>query len=67
MRRPERERLRDVVVVMVFPSSVQVRVGIGQPPTLSGTFRVCPAPTGMFSVTLVLRVAGSRVRERENQ
>ena len=61
MRRPERERLRDVVVVMVFPLSVQVSVGIGQPPTLSGTFRVCPAPTGI-SVTLVLRVAGSRMK-----
>ena len=60
MWRPERERLRDVVVVMVFPLSVQVRVGIGQPPTLSGTFRVSPAHT-VISVALVLRVAGSRM------
>ena len=58
MLRPERERLRDVVVVMVFPLSTQVRVGIGEPPTLSGTFRVSPALT-VISIILVLRVAGS--------
>ena len=58
MRRPDRERLWDVVVLIEYPLMVQLREGTGQPPTVSEISKVSPAPF-VNSVPLVFRVAGS--------